>query len=121
MHRGGFRVEGGGGADAFPPGIRPPAYPKAPPFGTFQEIHFLPTDPKIFLNASLAPMYTNFEGERAPKKPNFLVKIFQKVFKNGFFDLFFQKFACGADNLAKTGTFYRLIMVKKFGTGWTQF
>ena len=79
--------------------------PKGPPFGTFQEIHFLPIEPKSFLKAPWAPIYTNFEGERALKKRNFFFKIFQKVFKNGFFDLFFQKFACGADNLAKTGTF----------------
>ena len=59
----------GGGADAPPPlGIRPPADPKGPPpFDTFSEIHFWPTDPKIFLKASSAPIYTNFEGERAPK------------------------------------------------------
>ena len=43
-------------------------------------------------------------GERAPKKRNFLVKVFQKVSKNAFFGLFFQNFACGAENLAKTGT-----------------
>ena len=31
--------------------------------------------------------------------------MFQKMPKNGFFDLFFHKFACGAENLAKKGTF----------------
>ena len=62
---------GGGGRTPPPPppsGIRPPADPKGPPFDTFSEIHFCPTDPKIFLKAPLAPIYTNFEGERAPKK-----------------------------------------------------
>ena len=87
-------------------GIRTPANPKGPPFGTFKEIHLWPTDPKIFLKAPLAPIYTNFEGERAPKKRVFFVRNFQKVPKNGFFDLFFQKIACGAENLAKTGYFY---------------
>ena len=44
----------------------------------------------------MAPIYTNFEGERAPKKTlrgrarDFFVKIFQKVPKNGFFDCFFK-------------------------------
>ena len=52
-------------------------------------IHFRPTKPEIFLKAPLAPIYTNFAGERAPQKRNFLMKIFQKVPKNGFFDLFF--------------------------------
>ena len=43
-------------------------------------------------------MYTYFEGERAPKKRDFFVKIFQKVPKNGFFDYFFK--ACGAETFA---------------------
>ena len=43
-------------------------------------------------------------GERAPKKRNFLVKSFQKVPKNTFFGLFFQIFACRAENVAKKGT-----------------
>ena len=42
--------------------------------------------------------------DRAPKKRNFLVKIFQKVPKNAFFGLFFQNFACCPNNLAKIGT-----------------
>ena len=88
-NRGGFRG-GAGGADAPPSGIRPPADPKGPPFDTFSEIHFWPTDPKIFLKAPSAPIYTNFEGERAPKKRDFFVKIFQKLPKNGFFDCFFK-------------------------------
>ena len=66
--RGGFR---GGRTPPPPSGIRPPADPKGPPFDTFSEIHFWPTDPKIFLKAPLAPIYTNFEGERAPKKTRF--------------------------------------------------
>ena len=73
--RGGFRGAGGGRPP--PSGIRPPADPKGPPFDTFSEIHFWPTDPKIFLKAPLAPIYTNFEGERAPKK-----RFFDCFFKN---------------------------------------
>ena len=81
----GADLGGAGGGRRPPSGIRPPADPKGPPFDTFSEIHFLPTNPKIFLKAPLAPIYTNFEGERAPKKRYFFVKIFQKVPKNGFF------------------------------------
>ena len=58
------------------------------PFGTFYKIHFGLNDPKFFLKASSVPIYTNFEGERI-KKAQFFVKIFQKVPKNCFFDLFF--------------------------------
>ena len=84
----------GGGGRGFgrpppPSGIRPPADPKGSPFDTFSEIRFF-ADPKIFVKAPLAPISTNFEGERAPKKRNFFVKIFQKVPKNGFFDRFFK-------------------------------
>ena len=60
-------------------------------------------DPKIFLKAPAAPIYANFEGECAPKKRNFLVKLFQKLPINAFFGLFFQNFACGAENLVKMG------------------
>ena len=38
-----------------------PCRPKGSPFGTFSEIHFWPTDPKFFLKAPWAPIYTNFE------------------------------------------------------------
>ena len=100
--RGGFRG-GAGGADAFSSGIRPPADPKGPPFDTFSEIPFWPTDPKIFLKAPSAPIYTNFEGERAPKNAIFLSTFFKKCPKTAFFLLFFQKFACGAENFAKIG------------------
>ena len=74
--RGGFR--GGGRTPPSPSGIRPPADPKGPPFDTFSEIHFWPTDPKIFLKAPLAPICTNFEGERAPKKKRFFCQSFSK-------------------------------------------
>ena len=78
--RGGFRGGGAGGGGRTPPlsGIRPPADPKGPPFDTFSEIHFWPTDPKIFLKAPLAPIHTNFEGERAPKKTRIFCQNFSK-------------------------------------------
>ena len=66
--------EGGGGGRLLPlpppppSGIRPPADPKGPPFDTFSEIPFWPTDPKTFLKAPSASIYTNFErGPRAEK------------------------------------------------------
>ena len=91
---GGFRA---GRTPPLPSGIRPPADPKGPPFDTFSEIPFWPTDPKSFLKAPLAPIYTNFEGERAPKKTLFFCQQFSKsAQKRLFFLLFFQKFACGA-------------------------
>ena len=64
-----------------------PANPKGPPLVLFKKLNF---DPKIFQKAPLAPTYTIFEGERAPKNA-FFVKFLQKVPKNGFFDLFFHK------------------------------
>ena len=88
--RGGFR---GGRGRTPPPPLRDSTLcrPKGSPFDTFSEIHFWPTDPKIFLKAPSATICTNFEGERAPKKRDFFVKFFQKVHKNGFFDCFFFK------------------------------
>ena len=64
IRRAGVDLAAGGGGRPLPSGIRTPADPKGPPFDTFSEIHFSPTDPKIFLKAPLAPIYTNFEGER---------------------------------------------------------
>ena len=64
-----------------PSGIRHPVDPKGPLFGTFQEIHCWPTEPKNFLKAPLAPIYTNFEGERAQiKNAIFLTKIASFLF-----------------------------------------
>ena len=82
---------------------------KRAPLCTILRYPFLMTDPKIFLNAPLAPMYTNFEGESAPKTRNFLVKIFQKLPKNAFLDRCFKK--CGS--VAKTGCFYCIGRARK--------
>ena len=61
------------------------------PLWYFEEIHFWPTDPEIFLKEPLAPIYSNFEGERAPKKRNFfLSKFFKNCPKTAFFELFFK-------------------------------
>ena len=51
--------------------------PKRSPFELFSDIKSSLTDPKIFLKAPLAPIYTYFKGggERAPK---FCGKIFFK-------------------------------------------
>ena len=65
----------GEGADTPPPsGIRPLSDPKGPPFVLFWDIHFWLTNLKIFLKSPLAPIYTNFEGERAQQKRNFSVE-----------------------------------------------
>ena len=84
------RGRGGRGNGRPPSGIRPPADPKSPPFDTFSEIHFWPTDPKIFLKAPWAPIYTNFERERAPKKTRFFCQNFSKKCpKTAFLTVFF--------------------------------
>ena len=72
---------GGGGRSSS--GVRPPADPKLT-FVLFWDNHCWLTDLKVFLKAPLAPICTDFKGERAPKKRNFLVEIFQKVPKNAF-------------------------------------
>ena len=41
-------------------------------------------DPKIFLTAPLAPIYTNFNVGARAKIRDFLVKFFQKVPKSAF-------------------------------------
>ena len=109
-NRGGCRGGGGGerGGLRTPP-LRDsnPCQLKGSPLWYFLKIHFWPTDPKIFLKAPSAPIYTNFEGERAPKKRVFFCLNFPKSAQKVLFDLFFfQKIACGAENFAQTGSFY---------------
>ena len=60
-------------------------------------------DPKSFLKASSAPIYaTTFEGGARRKKNVIFWSQFSKTcLKTTFFGLFFQSFACGAENLAK--------------------
>ena len=60
---------------------------------------YLVTNPKFFNKALLALIYSNFEGERTPKKNAiFWSKLSGK-------SAFFQNFACGAEKLTKTGSF----------------
>ena len=62
-----------------------PCRPKGSPLWYYYEIHFWPTDPKIFLRAPLAQIYTNFEGERAPKtRRKFFKNCPKTVFLNCF-------------------------------------
>ena len=70
--------------------------------------------PKNFLKAPLASIYTNFEGRaRAGKKCNFLVKAFQKVFKNAFFGPFFFKILTAAPKIRPKRTFGALGELEK--------
>ena len=85
--RGGFRGAGDGGC---PPRDSTPSRPKGSPLCYFLRNPFLSTDPKFFLKAPLAPMYTNFEGEHAPKKRNFLSNFFKKCLKTAFWPFFFR-------------------------------
>ena len=84
--------------DAPSSGVRPPADPKGPPLVLIKKSIFgRPT--LIIFTAPSVPMNTNFERECAPKKTQFfLVKIFQKVPKNGFFDPFFFKILPAGQN-----------------------
>ena len=92
------------GGTPLPSANRPPANSKGPPFGTFKKIHFWPIDPKIFLKAPLAPIYTNFEGERAPKNAIFCQN-FPKSTRKRLLYLFFFKVCMRLKKLAKTASF----------------
>ena len=79
---------GGGLADALLLRDSTPCRPKGSPLWYFFRNPFWPTDPKIFRKAPLAPIYTKFEGGRAPKKTRFFFEIFHKVAKNGVLTVF---------------------------------
>ena len=93
----------GAGADA-PLQAFDPQPTQMVPLCTILRYPFLGTDPKFFLQASSAPIYTNFEGEVRAKKRAFLVKIFQKCLKTPFWPVF-KKFDCDAKKLAEAGSF----------------
>ena len=69
-----------------PSGIRPPA----DLFWNFLGKPSLLTDPKIFLKAPLTPIYTNYEGERAPKNAIFCENFPKKCPKTAFLTCFFK-------------------------------
>ena len=85
---------GGGDSDSTPsptPSVtRPPHQPKGP-FGFILCISFKPTNPKIFLKAPAASVYTIILKGRAHQKNRiFWSKFSKKCTKRGFFELFFK-------------------------------
>ena len=96
-----------GGGRPTPQGFDPLPTQRVP-LWTILSNPFLVTNSNIFLKAPMAPIYTNFKGGRVAEKTHIL----QKVLKNAFFGPFFQKFACGAEILAKTES------LKCFGRAW---
>ena len=60
--------EGGGGGVRLPLRNSTPCRSKGFPLSTILRYRFLVTDPKIFLKALLASIYTNFEGGAGAKK-----------------------------------------------------
>ena len=75
--RGGFRGGGLGGL-RFLLRDSTPCRPKVPPLVLFKKICFWPTDPKIFLKAPLAPIFTNFEGGARAEKTQIFSQNFPK-------------------------------------------
>ena len=89
----GADLGGKGDDDAFSPqGFDPPADPKSPPFVLFWDIHFWLTDPKIFLKAPLATIYTHY---KRAEKTGFFGKHFpkKKAQKRHFWPIFPKTFS----------------------------
>ena len=55
-----------------------------------------------------AAIYTNFEGERAPKKCDFLSKFFKKCLKTAFLTCFFKNLPAAQKTWPKQGPFSAL-------------
>ena len=62
----------------------------------------------MFQKAPLGQFILHLRGERAPKKRDCLVRVFQKLPKNAFRPVF-SKFCLRAEILAKTGSFNSLL------------
>ena len=105
--RGGYRSGAGGGGGGMggrlpSSGIQPLRTQRVPALVFFkQSIFGRPT--KIFLNASLAPIYTNLEGERAPKSAKKNAKC-PKTFV--FFTCFFKNLPAAQNIWPKKRSFY---------------
>ena len=100
---------GGGGRTPPPPsGIRLPADPKGSPLCTILRYPNLVTDPKNFLKAPLAPIYTYFEvGARAKKRNFFGQNVLKSAQKCRFWPVF-QNFACSARKFDQNRVFLML-------------
>ena len=84
--------EEGGGRTPFLQGFDPLPTQRFP-LWFFLRNPFLVTDPKIFLKAPWAPIYTKFEGELAPKKCDFFMSKFSKKCpKTAFLTCFLKDF-----------------------------
>ena len=75
-----------------------------PPLVLFKKSIFGQATLKLFQRRLWRQYILILTRERAPKKRDFFIKIFQKESKNAFFGLFSQNVGCGAENLGKTGT-----------------
>ena len=73
---------------------------------------FLAMDPKVFLKAPWAAIYTLLRGERAPKKRIFF-KIFQKVPKTDFSACLFKIMPAAQKFWPKQGLFSALLELEK--------
>ena len=67
---------------------------------------FLVTDPKIFLKAPLALIYTNFEGTARAEKTRFFGQNFPKIAEKRLFGLFFFKILSATQKIwSKSGLY----------------
>ena len=78
---------GGGGADTLLQGFDP-LQPKGSPPCTVLRYPYLAMDPKIFLEAPRAPVYTNFEGGARAEKTRFYGRNFPKSAQKRLFGFF---------------------------------
>ena len=76
-----YKAEGGWGGGAL-------CFQVFDPLVLFNDIHVRPTNPKICLKASPAPIYIKFEGKRA-EKTQFFCQNFPKNAQKLLFDQFF--------------------------------
>ena len=100
----------GGGAKG---GLRPPPQgfdplptQRVPPLVPFQKSIFGRPTLKFFQRRLWCQFILILRGSARQKNAFFLSKFSKKCPKTAFLTCFFKKIACGAENLAKTGSFY---------------
>ena len=87
--------------------------PKGSPLCTILRYPFLVTDPKNFLKAPLAPLFTNFEWGARAKKTGFWSKFSKNCLKTPFLACFFKILPAKQKIWSKWGLFSDLGELRK--------
>ena len=86
---------------------------KVSPLVLFDDICLRLTNPKVFVKSPLAPIFTNFEVQRAPRKTYFFGQVFPKNAQNSFFTCCFKNLPAAQIFVSKKGRYSGSVVLRK--------